>query len=55
MRALVEQAFDAATVVLTRRREELEAGAALLLERETITPDDFPALKNQVAREQSAA
>ncbi len=55
VRALVEQAFDAATVVLTRRREELEAGAALLLERETITPDDFPALKNQVAREQSAA
>lgn len=55
VRALVEQAFDAATVVLTRRREELEAGAALLLERETITPDDFPALKNQVTREQSAA
>lgn len=55
VRALVEQAFDGATVVLTRRRDELEAGAAMLLERETITPDDFPALKKQEAPEQSAA
>ncbi len=42
VRALVDQAFEAATEVLTRRREELEAGAAMLLERETITPEDFP-------------
>ena len=38
-----------------RRREEFEAGAAMLLERKTIPPDDFPALKKREKPEQSAA
>ncbi|MBC7143622.1 MAG: hypothetical protein H5U18_15920, partial [Rhodobacteraceae bacterium] len=31
--------------ILTERRADLDAGAALLLERETITPDDFAPLR----------
>ena len=45
VRELIEAAYDRAKQVLTDRRAELEAGTQLLLERETITPDDFPALK----------
>jgi cell division protease FtsH len=45
IRALVDQAFEAATAILTRRRATLEAGAKLLLEKETLTEDDFPGLR----------
>ena len=33
--------------ILQRRRAELDAGARLLLERETITPEEFPPLRPQ--------
>ena len=45
VRALIEDAFQTARDFLTQRRADLDAGAALLLDRETITPDDFPPLR----------
>ena len=42
IRRLVDDAFDSATQILTRRRKVLETGAAMLLERETLTAQDFP-------------
>ncbi|KPQ07361.1 MAG: cell division protease FtsH [Rhodobacteraceae bacterium HLUCCA12] len=45
VRGLLETAFDRAIALLTERHDDLEAGAKLLMERETITPDDFPPLR----------
>lgn len=42
IRRLVDDAFDKATQILTRRRKVLETSAAMLLERETLTAQDFP-------------
>ena len=47
MRGLVDEALVEATEILTRRRKDLEAGSALLLENETLGPDDFPPLAPQ--------
>ncbi len=44
VRGLVDEAFAHATSVLVERRHDLEAGASLLIERETLTSADFPAL-----------
>ncbi|MEP0232884.1 ATP-dependent zinc metalloprotease FtsH [Roseibium sp.] len=44
VREKVEAAFTRAKDILTAHRKELEAGAALLLERETLTEADFPAI-----------
>jgi cell division protease FtsH len=44
VRALIEEAFERARLILLGRRAELDAGAALLLESEVITPVEFPAL-----------
>src|SRR5690606_11742458 len=45
IRRLVEEAFERAAGIVTERRADLDAGAALLLERETITGADFPLLQ----------
>ncbi|MBC7132341.1 MAG: ATP-dependent metallopeptidase FtsH/Yme1/Tma family protein [Roseovarius sp.] len=45
VRDLIARAYERARQVLTERRADLEAGTRLLLERETITPEDFPALR----------
>jgi cell division protease FtsH len=45
VRRLIDAAYERARTLLSARRPELEAGTALLLDRETITPDDFPALR----------
>ncbi len=45
IRIRVEDAFAAAKHILDGRRGDLEAGAALLLAREVLTAEDFPALK----------
>jgi cell division protease FtsH len=45
VRKLVDEAYDKAKATLNARRKDLEQGTALLLEKETITPDDFPALE----------
>jgi cell division protease FtsH len=41
VRDMIDKAYKAARQLLLTRRAELDAGAQLLLERETITPDDF--------------
>jgi cell division protease FtsH len=45
VRDLIGRAYDRARDLLADRRADLEAGARLLLERETLTPDDFPPLR----------
>ncbi len=45
VRALVEEAFTTAKAVLEEAREDLDAGAAYLLEHETMTEEDFPAIR----------
>jgi len=45
VKRLIDEAYARAKAILAERRETLEAGARLLLERETITPEEFPALK----------
>ena len=45
IRDLLDEAYARAKQLLTDNRKTLDDGARLLLERETITPDDFPPLK----------
>ena len=51
VRTRVEAAFASAREILERRRADLEAGATLLLTREVLTADEFPALKPVAAPE----
>jgi len=44
VKKLVEEAFERAINVLKERRDDLEEGSKLLLERETLTDKDFPPL-----------
>lgn len=44
IRGLVENAYARARTLLEQRRADLDTGARLLLARETITPEEFPAL-----------
>ncbi len=44
VRGRVEQAYEKAQKILARRRKDLDEGAALLLEKETLTDEDFPPL-----------
>ncbi|MBI1173317.1 ATP-dependent zinc metalloprotease FtsH [bacterium] len=44
IRAIIGASYDRAKALLASRRADLDAGTALLLERETITPADFPPL-----------
>jgi cell division protease FtsH len=45
VRGLIDEAYRRARDILTARRPDLDAGAKLLLRKETITPEDFPALR----------
>jgi len=45
VRDIAAKAFDRATDVLHRRRADLDEGARRLLEHETLTADDFPAIR----------
>lgn len=47
VREMIEEAYAAAKDLLASRLDDLKAGAKLLLERETITPDDFPVLQRR--------
>ncbi len=49
VRALIAEAYDRAKAILDQRADDLKAGAELLLDQETITPEDFPALQPAVA------
>ena len=45
VKALIDEAYERAKALLQSRRAELEQGARLLLEKETLTPDDFAPLR----------
>ena len=45
VRDIVAEAFDEARTILTRRRADLDQGAELLLKKEAITAEEFPALQ----------
>ncbi|WGV20679.1 ATP-dependent zinc metalloprotease FtsH [Pseudomonas putida] len=47
VRGLLEEAYGQARALLEQRRNDLDAGARLLLAKETITPEEFPALQPQ--------
>ena len=49
VRRLVDDAFAQALRILTTRRTDLETGAALLLERETLVAEDFPPMMTGVS------
>jgi len=50
VREIVVKAFDRATEVLRARRADLDEGARLLLARETVTADQFPAIRSTAAK-----
>ena len=50
VRDIIIRAFDRATEILQSRRQDLDKGAELLLTRETITADDFPAIRPAITR-----
>ncbi|MCC5988267.1 MAG: ATP-dependent zinc metalloprotease FtsH [Pararhodobacter sp.] len=45
VREMLAAAYERALELLRKRHDDLEAGTRLLMERETITPDDFPPLR----------
>ncbi|QOR38083.1 ATP-dependent zinc metalloprotease FtsH [Billgrantia diversa] len=45
VRDLVADSYTQASQILERRHDELTSGATLLLDRETLTANDFPAMK----------
>ncbi|HET8727430.1 MAG TPA: ATP-dependent zinc metalloprotease FtsH, partial [Alphaproteobacteria bacterium] len=45
VKGLIDEAYDRAIALLSERRPLLDEGAQLLLEKETLTPEDFPALR----------
>ncbi|MCS6891959.1 MAG: ATP-dependent zinc metalloprotease FtsH [Rhodovarius sp.] len=53
VRELIDAAYQRAKALLAERRADLEAGTRLLLERETITPEDFPPLRPRGAGEEA--
>jgi cell division protease FtsH len=50
VRDIITKAFEQATAILRRRRADLDEGGRLLLARETLTADQFPAIR-PVAKE----
>jgi cell division protease FtsH len=44
VKKLIDEAYEEAKAILKRRRRDLESGTKLLLEKETITPEDFAPL-----------
>jgi len=52
---LVAEAFGRATGILRSRRADLDEGARLLLAQETLTADQFPALRSTVQPTKLAA
>lgn len=55
MRKLIDDAFERATDVLTIRRQDLEAGATMLLEKETLTSAEFPAIASNETEAQATS
>ncbi|WP_417417694.1 ATP-dependent zinc metalloprotease FtsH [Hoeflea sp.] len=57
VRQLMEDAYQQAKTILTAHMSDLKAGAALLLEKETVTPEEFPPISraNNARTEQGAS
>jgi len=55
VRDLVDGAYDRAVAILTTYRRQLDAGAALLLEKETLTRDEIPALEPPLVERRATA
>ncbi len=55
VRDLIAAAFERATTILAARRTDLDTGARLLLEREMLTPDDFPPIRPKAAPAEAPA
>jgi cell division protease FtsH len=55
VRRLVDEAYEKAKATLSSRRKELDEGTALLLQKETITPDEFPPLAGKKPAEELVA
>jgi cell division protease FtsH len=55
VRDIVVKAFERATEVLRARRADLQDGARLLLQHETVTADQFPAIRSAGPQTKSAA
>jgi cell division protease FtsH len=57
VKRLIDEAYERAKSILKERRALLDQGAKLLLEKETITPDDFPPLarKQEPSKEAHAS
>jgi cell division protease FtsH len=55
VRDIVVKAFERATEVLRARRADLDDGARLLLQHETVTADQFPAIRSAGPQTKSAA
>ncbi|MGA7324427.1 MAG: ATP-dependent zinc metalloprotease FtsH, partial [Rhodomicrobium sp.] len=52
VRKLVDAAYEKAKSILSARRKDLDQGTALLLQKETITPEDFPPLEGKKLAEE---
>ncbi|MBV7512575.1 ATP-dependent zinc metalloprotease FtsH [Pseudomonas sp. PDM25] len=50
IRALLDEAYQRAKALLESRRADLDEGARLLLEKETLTPEEFPPLLPAAAK-----
>jgi cell division protease FtsH len=55
VRDILAKAFDRATEVLRARRADLDEGARLLLAQETVTADQFPAIRSPAREVKPAA
>jgi cell division protease FtsH len=53
VRDIIAKAFEQATAILRTRRSDLDEGGRLLLAQETLTADQFPAIR-PVARAPAA-
>ncbi len=55
VRNLIDEAYRKAISTLKKRQRDLKKGAHLLLEKESVTPDEFPALKPLAGARNSTA
>lgn len=53
VRELIDDAYTRAKAILGERTQDLHDGAKVLLEQETITPEDFPALRPRGENEEN--
>jgi cell division protease FtsH len=55
VKEIIQQQYDVALEILTNNRELLKKGAAVLLEKETITGDELKALEKDLGQPEAAA